>query len=458
MGRLISSSGLPENLIPRSFEDIQAQWIEKLKNPECVSVIGMFAYLTDNMFIDVLLEKNVGIVLSDAACNRRIITKQKKIKGSFVPDQKYKPIRKLNLKGISDKNMDILNKTTNVEDDAFRFILQSQIQIKKKGEVDSTYIQPILHAKTLGLVNENGIVYEWLVGGHNPTLNGNDSIDCFASITDPKKINEYTDTWVYLWIESKILDRDKSPELINAVNYNSRDSNAVARAWKQAHFTVSKYVDKEVNFDDYFNASEFCKDQSSFFRSISNRQYLYDMSKKNNIPIGVPDEYIKQFQEELTISLKLRDFFPVQSEKPKKALILHIKYREKMLFHNSLKDYFLYWLNNKCSSKRKSQVPEPTNNGANSELEAAPEPTNNGANSELEVTSETDHKTIEEIQQQCNENKKQNEEIKKQLNKIQEQLERLNSTQNKPTGEELFNDRFNTNGRAKDSSRLSDLL
>ncbi len=456
MGRLISSSGLPENLIPRSFEDIQAQWIEKLKNPECVSAIGAFAYLTDNKFIDVLLEKNVGIVLSDAACNRRIITKQKKRKDSFVPDQEYKPIRKLNLKGISGENMDILNKTTNVENEAFRFILQSQIEIEKKGEVDSTYIQPMLHTKMLGLVDKNGIVYEWLTGGHNPTLNGNDSIDCFTSITDPKKINEYTDYWVYLWIESKILDRDKSPELINAVNYNSRDSNAVARAWKQAHFTVSKYVDEEVNFDDYFNASEFCKDQSSFFRSISNRQYLYNMSKKNNIPIGVPDEYVKQFQEELTISLKLRDFFPVQSEKPKKALILHIKYREKMLFHNSLKDYFLYWLNNKCSSKRKSQMPE-LNNEANSELEAAPEPTNNESKSKLEVTPETDYKTIKKIQQQCNENQKQNEEIQKQLNEIQKQLERLNGTQDKPTGEE-FNKKFSTNGRAKDSSRLSDLL
>jgi hypothetical protein len=120
MGRLISSSGLPQHLIPDYFSDIQSQWIAKVEDVKCASVIGAFAYLTHDKFINALIKKNVGIVLSDSAYNRRIITKQKKGKNSFVPDQEYKPIRKLNLKGISGENMDILNKTTNVENEAFR--------------------------------------------------------------------------------------------------------------------------------------------------------------------------------------------------------------------------------------------------------------------------------------------------------------------------------------------------
>ena len=84
------------------------------------------------------------------------------------------------------------------------------------------------------------------------------------------------------------------------------------------------------------------------------------------------------------------------------------------------------------------------NNEANSELEAEPEPTNNGANSELNTTLEM----IKKIQEQ----QKQFEDT---LNEI---LERLNGTQDKPTGEEIFNKKFSTNGRVKDSSLLKDIL
>ncbi len=425
MGRLISSSGLPENLIPRSFEDIQSQWIAKVEDVKCASVIGAFAYLTHDKFINALIKKNVGIVLSDSAYNRRIITKQKKGKNSFVPDQEYKPIRKLNLKGISGENMDILNKTTNVENEAFRFILQSQIEIEKKGEVDSTYIQPMLHAKMLGLVDKNGIVYEWLTGGHNPTLNGNDSIDCFTSITDPKKINEYTDYWVYLWIESKILDRDKSLELINAVNYNSRDSNTVARAWKQAHFTVSKYMDKEV--DSHFCAHDRCPNgMHHFLFALKNRKKIVKISQDSNIPIGIQDKYLEKFQDKSRFDGLRLKFFSLPESK-QESLIM---YKDgKIRLHNLLKNIFDTWLD-EAPSKQGERYKD-INGKSNSELEAAPEPTNNGANSELNTTLEI----IEKIQ-------KQQKQFEDTLNEI---LERLNGTQDEPTGEIIFNEKFGTN-------------
>jgi hypothetical protein len=139
-----------------------------------------------------------------------------------------------------------------------------------------------------------------------------------------------------------------------------------------------------------------------------------------------------------------------------------------MLFHNSLKDYFLYWLNNKCSSKRKSQMPE-LNNEANSELEAAPE-LNNESNSKLEAAPELNNESNSKLEAAPEPtNNESNSELNttlEMIKKIQEQqkqfedtlneiLERLNGTQDNPTGEELFNDRFfNTNGRVKGSSLL----
>jgi uncharacterized coiled-coil protein SlyX len=427
---------IPAHLVPSYCKNSVDKIIEKISDPKCQAVIGAHHDITSKLFLDLIKRKKAGFVVSACVYNRQIINELNEFRGICEKD----------LEGISGKGKEILDLKIDNFSGAIRFIYDKDIKIDP--HVNTMYNKSRLNTRMTGLVDKHGEVYEWIVGG-SLTLNGNNSIDHFVSVTDIDKINDCTHKWIYLWLKAGILNINNSQELIDVIN-SKGDETAFAQAWKKADVTGSKYMDEEVNFDDYFNASEFCKDLQSFFRSSSNRQYLYNMSKKNNIPIGVPDEYIKQFQEELTISLKLRDFFPVQSEKPKKALILHIKYREKMLFHNSLKDYFLYWLNNKCSSKRKSQVPEPTNNGANSELEAAPEPTNNGAKSKLEVTSETDHKTIEEIQQQCNENKKQNEEIQKQLNEIQKQLERLNGTQDKPTGEEIFNKKFSTNGRAKD--------
>jgi hypothetical protein len=427
---------IPPNLVPSYCKNPVDQIIKKISDPKCKAVIGSHPIITSKSFLRVIKNKNAGIVVSACPYNRQIINELNEFRGICEKD----------LEGISGKGKEILDLKIDNFSGAIRFIYDKDIKIDP--HVNTMYNKSRLNTRIIGLVDEHGKVYEWIIGG-DLTLIGNNSIDYFVSVTDIDRINECTHEWIDLWVYAEILNIDNSQELIDVINSKVNET-AFAQAWEKADVSYCTNVNKEVNFDDYFNASELCKDLQSFFRSSSNRQYLYDMSKKNNIPIGVPDEYIKQFQEELTISLKLRDFFPVQSEKPKKALILHIKYREKMLFHNSLKDYFLYWLNNKCSSKRKSQMPE-LNNEANSELEAEPEPTNNESKSKLEVTPETDYKTIKKIQQQCNENQKQNEEIQKQLNEIQKQLERLNGTQDKPAGD-------NTNGRVKDLSRLSDLL
>jgi hypothetical protein len=345
MGRLISSSGLSQHLIPDYFSDIQSQWIAKVEDVKCASVIGAFAHLTHDKFINALIKKNVGIVLSDSAYNRRIITRRIKVGDSFFPDEEYKGIRKSDLKGISEKNKDILDKTTNVEGVAFRFILKSQI--RKDGDVDNTYAQPTLHAKMLGLVDKNGIVYEWLVGGHNPTLNGDDSIDCFTSITDLEEIDKFTDYWVYLWIESKILDRDKSPRLMEAINYKGKDKDTVmSQSWQNAFITKSVYIEdksKQNNCNNYFFASFYSTDVCEYLREVSTRLYVRKISHDFNIPVGVKEEFLLEFSRECSIKFSIKAFFPI-STKHSNTLVFVTKTRNGVYFHNLLKDHFFKWL------------------------------------------------------------------------------------------------------------------
>jgi hypothetical protein len=351
MGKLIYNSGLPEELRTNHFTDINKQWIDKINDPKCLAVVGAFIYLTSERLLTALSKKKMVIILSGLPQNHLLIKSSHPGSVNSYSGQEYTGITKREFKGLSPFNQSRLDKMTNFENTPIRFLLNESIEKINQNE----WGQPMLHAKSFGLVGEDGI-YEWNVGGHNPTFNGNvclDSYTCIKRENDPDELEKHVDTWIDWLYESAVLDIKKSPDLLNVLQAKNKDAVIFQESWSKAHFTYSKYVvDEDVNFDDYFNVNEYCSDIHKYLIQLKNRQFIVKTSFDNNIPIGVDDKYREVFQKESTISsLKLREFFPVSEQKPKKALILHIKYRKKLLLHNSLKENFFIWLN-KCPGNK----------------------------------------------------------------------------------------------------------
>ncbi len=428
---------IPPNLVPSYCKNPVDKIIKKISDPKCQAVIGAHPIITSKLFLEVIKEKKAGIVVSACLYNRQIINEL----------NEFRRICKEDLKGISGKGKEILDLKIDNFGASIRFIHDKHIKIDP--HVNTMYNKSRLNTRMIGLVDEHGEVYEWIVGG-DLTLNGNNSIDYFASVTDIDKINECTHDWIDLWVYAGILNIDNSQELIDVINSKGNET-AFAQAWEKADVSYCTNMDKEVN--SYFCAHDWCPSGTNNFLSAwKNRKNIIKISQDSNIPIGIKDEYLEKFQDKSRHTGFRLDFFS-PSESKQKSLIM---YKDgKIFLHVLLKNIFFTWLE-KAPSKQGERYKD-INGKSNPELNTGTKPTNNESNSKVEVTLETDHKTIEEIQQQCNENKKQNEEIQQQLNEIREQLKRLDGTQDKPTGEE-FNKKFSTNGRAKDSSRLSDLL
>lgn len=438
MSRFNGDFEIPAHLVPLYCKNPVDKIIEKISDPKCQAVIGAHPIITSKLFLEVIKEKKAGIVVSACLYNRQIINEL----------NEFRRICKEDLKGISGKGKEILDLKIDNFGASIRFIHDKHIKIDP--HVNTMYNKSRLNTRMIGLVDKHGEVYEWIVGA-DLTLNGNNSIDYFVSVTDIDKINECTHDWIDLWLHAGILNIDNSQELIDVINSKGNET-AFAQAWEKADVTGTKYMDEEVN--SYFCAHDWCPSGTNNFLSAwKNRKNIIKISQDSNIPIGIKDEYFEKFQDKSRHTGFRLDFFS-PSESKQKSLIM---YKDgKIFLHVLLKNIFFTWLE-KAPSKQGERYKD-INGKSNPELNTAPEPTNNGAKSKLEVTSETDHKTIEEIQQQCNENKKQNEEIQQQLNEIREQLKRLDGTQDKPTGEEIFNKKFSTNGRVKDSSFLKDIL
>ncbi|MGA1590454.1 MAG: hypothetical protein ACO36B_06585 [Methylophilaceae bacterium] len=437
MGTLIYNSGLPEELRTNHFADINGQWIEKINDPRCAAVIGAFAYLTYERLLTVLSRRKMAIILSGSDKNHFVIKASYPDAVNSYSGQKYTGITKLDLKGLSSFNKLRLERITNFgENTPFRFLLNQSIKKPSK-----EWGQPTLHAKSFGLVDKDGIIYEWITGGHNPTINGNDSLDSYSCIKrekDPDEIEKHIDTWIDWLYESVVLDINKSPDLVNALQFEGRNKDTLMlQAWSKAHLTYSKYADEEVNFDDYFIANEYCADLHHYLVPMKNRRFISQVSLNNNIPIGVDDKYLKQFQQETKISLSLREFFPISEQKTKKSLILHMEYRKKMLFHNSLKEHLLSWLD-KCPRSKTLSIKTIDYESKLKELE----------------TYESKLKELEAYESKLEAKFKELRDYEAKLTEVEQQTERK-LTKN----EQLFNQKFANkestnsgfqNGRKKD--------
>lgn len=344
MGKLDYKSGLPEDKKANYFKDITSDWIKEIENEKCVAVIGIFPSITDNKFIDALIKKHVGIVLSDSGYSCRIITKSLK-RDHFNSDEEYKGIRLSHLRGIPEKYKDILNKTTNVEGEAFRFFLRDQIVNNQENSS--------LHAKVLGLVDKQGCVYKILTGGHNPTYNGNISIDTYTTVTDPKEIDRHIHIWVCLWIESVQLDRAKSPDLMDAVKKNWKENKDIKdiiwQALKNASITRSYYVESnQNNLDDYLLTNNYTSSTHKYLDSIQIRKHIKEISDQHNVPIGVKEEYLSDFIKRK--NMKITNFFTL-SEKPENTLVFADN-TKKVYLHKLLIPNFLKWLDDHPQYKK----------------------------------------------------------------------------------------------------------
>ena len=339
MGRLISNSGLPEDLIPHYFDDIESLLLDKIEDSKCRAVIGAFPYLTSRKIVMALSRKPFGIVLSDAKHNYEIMKSCYPGAVDAYTSLSYKGISRQDLKGISQRNKGILEKTSNVEGTPFRFISTKQILINKLTE--NIYSQATLHAKMLGFVDECGVVYEWIVGGHNPTINGNNSLDCITSISDALEIEKFTHYWVYLWIESAILDVSKSPELQFITKKNTDE---VTKAWEKAHLTYSKYSDGDSN-DEYLPMSNYIIDCSKYIKVFSNRLYFDQISQKHGIPIGIKPDKITSFLKKEIKHISIKEHFPVKISYGKHTELFYItSLSGNMYIHELLHSHFFDWL------------------------------------------------------------------------------------------------------------------
>lgn len=174
-------------------------------------------------------------------------------------------------------------------------------------------------------------------------------MDCITSIFNELEIEKFTHYWVYLWIESAILDVSKSPELQSITKKNTDE---VTKAWEKAHLTYSKYSDDDSN-DEYLLMSDYITDCSPYIRAVSHRLYFNEISQKHNIPIGVKPEKINSFLKKEIKNIPMKEYFPVKFSYERHTELFYMtSLSGNMHIHKLLHSHFFDYLEGKPNLQR----------------------------------------------------------------------------------------------------------